>query len=89
MNCSSSRVCMGNMTCGVALSDRGLHKLQLGIFRSKRCELIRDLRWQGRFLPEHVRQQLSPPELQVQLHCSTLYDIPGFCSRSQCAHMSQ
>jgi hypothetical protein len=64
--CSPTRVCMGSMTCGMALSAEAFHKLRLGIFRSKRCQLIRDLRWQGRFLPEHVRQQLSPPELQVQ-----------------------
>lgn len=35
--------------------------------RTKRYQLIRDLRWQGRFLPDHVRQQLSPPELQARL----------------------
>jgi hypothetical protein len=80
--CLSSRVCMGSMTCGVALSAEAFHKARLGISRSKRCELIRDLRWQGRFLPEHVRQQLSPPELQVHLHCLTLTrDTRAFCSR--------
>lgn len=44
--------------------------------------LIRELRWQSRFLPAHVRQNLSPPELQVR-HRHALADRSAYAQQDR------